>query len=409
MSLPIGNTALGQARHNDAFTAGRSAATEARRQLLDSPGWALVFGGGRHDPVALLAGLREVVGDIPLVGGSAVGLITGKGATLTGFECGLLLFGATLAPQTIVTVAGLDRDECETGRRLGNILRASCQSNPTILLFYDSIHSASPPRLHVGSRLMEGLYEGLGELKPTLIGAGTLGDMAMGTSFIFDGREARKHAVVAVVMPEGLASYVQITHGCFPASDFMTITGLEGARVLALDGRPAFELAAERLGLPTQEFAEMSPVSLALTLGEKQGDPFAPFADENYNNRLVVAADAETGALILFEADFALGSRVQLMDIDPQRMIDSARDQTQRLLATLGDQAPLFALYIDCAGRSMAFSGLDEDESAPVRDLVGARCSLLGFFSGVELAPVRGRTRPLDWTGVLAVFTQARE
>lgn len=160
MTLPIGTVALGQARHNDAFIAGRTAAKKALLHFLDSPGWALVFGGGRHDPVALLAGLRDVLADIPLVGGSAVGLITGEGASLTGFECGLLLFSQALAPQSIVAVAGLDQDEREAGRCLGDTLRTSCHSNPTILLFYDSIHSASPPRLHAGSRLMEGLYEG---------------------------------------------------------------------------------------------------------------------------------------------------------------------------------------------------------------------------------------------------------
>jgi small ligand-binding sensory domain FIST len=144
---------------------------------------------------------------------------------------------------------------------------------------------------------------------------------------------------------------------------------------------------------------------LALTLGEKQGHPFAPFSDLNYNNRMVVAADAEAGALILTEADFAVGTRVQLMSIEPQRMIDSAQEQVERLLDSLGERAPLFALYIDCAGRSIAFSGLQEDESAPVRRLLGARCPLLGFFSGVEIAPVHQRPRPLDWTGVLALFT----
>ncbi|MFW5723064.1 MAG: FIST C-terminal domain-containing protein, partial [Halochromatium sp.] len=97
----------------------------------------------------------------------------------------------------------------------------------------------------------------------------------------------------------------------------------------------------------------------------------------------------------------------QLMDIEPRNMIDSVREQTDSLLAELGAATPLFGLYIDCVGRSLAFSGTEEEESAPVRDLIGARCPLLGFFSGVEIAPVQGRPRPLDWTGVMAVFTRA--
>ena len=32
----------------------------------------------------------------------------------------------------------------------------------------------------------------------------------------------------------------------------------------------------------------------------------------------------------------------------------------------------------------------------------------LGFYSGVEIAPVRGISRPLDWTGVLATLRVQR-
>jgi hypothetical protein len=32
---------------------------------------------------------------------------------------------------------------------------------------------------------------------------------------------------------------------------------------------------------------------------------------------------------------------------------------------------------------------------------------LLGFYSGVEVAPVRGASRGLDWTGVLLLLGEA--
>jgi hypothetical protein len=396
--------AMGEARHNDAFTAAQKAARQASDRLGTTASWALAFGGGRHDPAALFAGLRSVLGEIPIVGGSAVGLITAQEASITGFECGLILFGASLEPGAIVSETELC-DTFETGKRLGNALRSACSDASTILLLYDSVHSNSPQELHLGGPLVDGFQQGLDGLEATVIGAGTLGDLNMETSVIFNGREPCRHAAIAIAMPAGLRSHIRITHGCYPASDFMTITRIEGAQVLELDGRPALSLAAERLNMTSAEMAQLSPATLPLTLGEKQGAPFAPFVDEAYKNRLVVAADGESGALILFEADFAVGTRVQLMDIDPQRMIDSAREQTEQILDDLGKATPAFALYIDCAGRSMAFNGLDEDETAPVRNLIGRRCPLLGFFSGVEIAPVRGRSRPLDWTGVLAVFT----
>jgi len=401
---PDPRVALGYACHSAAAAAARHAAVAARDTLLGTPAWALVFGGGRHDPHALYAGLRAALGDIPLVGGTAVGLITPAGTALTGFECGLLLFATAFAPRALLAVDGLERDETAAGMRLGAQLRAHCDAHRTVLLLYDSVHSAPPTRLHVGSRLVAGIRRGLGDRAPTLFGGGTLADLEMTASALFDGTRVVKHSAVAVVWPETLEARLTVTHGCLPASDFMTVTALDGARVLELDGRPALAVAAERLHLPPARLAALHPSTLTLTLGEKRGDPYAPFDDGQYVNRLVVGADPAAQALILTEDDFAPGARVQLMAVDPHRMIDSAREQTAQLLDALGGRTPLFGLYIDCAGRSMAFSGLEEDEAASVRVQVGARCPLLGFFSGVEIAPVQGVARPLDWTGVLALF-----
>ena len=398
---------LGQARHTDAFSAAEQAALQARHQwsVGESPGWALAFVGGQHDPARVLRGFHAVLGDLPIVGGCGAGVITASAATLTGYECGLLLFPAALNPAGIVVV-GLEHDETAAGRRLGETLRDIASPDTTVLLFYDSVRSSPPPVLHVGSRLMDGLYEGLGELRPTVIGAGTLADMELLSSYIFDGRQARKHAAVAVVLPPELTSHITIMHGCYPASDFLDITRIDGARVLELNGRPALTVAAERLGIPRELLATLRPPLFSLTLGEKYGDPFAPFDDGQYVNRLVIAADPDHDALILFEADFHPGARVQLMVIDPQRMIESSRRRTQALLDDLAGQPLAFGLYIDCAGRSVAFSGLEADETTPVRELLGARCPFLGFYSGVEIAPLLGRARPLDWTGVLALFTR---
>jgi len=399
---------LGQVRHTDAFTAAEQAALQARNQLSasETPGWALALAGGQHEPEALLNGFRAVLGDIPIVGGSGVGVITAAAATLTGYECGLLLFPATLAPLGILVVDGLEQNEAAAGRRLGAALREIARPDTTILLFYDSVRGGLPPALHVGSRLLDGLYEGLDELHPIVIGAGTLADMELLNSYIFDGQQVRKHAVVAVVLPPELHSHVTIMHGCYPASDFLEITRIDSARVLELNGQPALTVAAKRLGVTREKLAALRPPQLSLTLGKKYGDPFAPFDDGQYVNRLVIAADLDDDALILFEDDFHVGARIQLMVIDPQRMIESVRSQTQTLLDTLAAQ-PFFALYIDCAGRSMAFNGMEEDEASPVREQVGSLCPLLGFYSGVEIAPLLGRARPLDWTGVLALFTRS--
>ena len=406
MLIPHHAVVLGQAQHTDAYTVARQAAVAALQQLPvgAAPGWALVICGGQHAPEELLRGFRAALGSIPLVGGCAAGLITATSVSTGGHACGLLLFSAALMPIALSIIDGLDQDEAAAGRQLGARLAGLPDPGP-VLLFYDSIKRREPLELNVCSRLLDGLYAGLGAAAaPLLLGAGTLGDMCFSSSYIFDGQNVRQHAALAVMLPPQLQAQIAITHGCYPASDFLEITAIDGARVLELDGQPALAVAAARLGTSREALAARQPL-LSLTLGEKHGDPFAPFDDRQYVNRLVMSADVHSDALMLFEADFRRGSRVQLMLYDPARMFESARQQTTALLAALGKREPLFGLYIDCAGRSTTFSSLYDDETAPIRQQVATRCPLLGFYSGVEIAPILGRSRPLDWTGVLALFT----
>lgn len=93
------------------------------------------------------------------------------------------------------------------------------------------------------------------------------------------------------------------------------------------------------------------------------------------------------------------------MSYEPDRMLASSQTQTHALLSRIDPERFLLGLYFDCAGRSSAFSGLDQDESKPVREQVGGRRPFMGFYSGVEIAPFMGRSRPLDWTGVLILFS----
>ena len=64
-------------------------------------------------------------------------------------------------------------------------------------------------------------------------------------------------------------------------------------------------------------------------------------------------------------------------------------------------------MYIDCAGRNARYSDTMEEEATEIAAAMNReRIPLLGFYSGVEVAPLPGRSRGLDWTGVLTVFAR---
>lgn len=366
--------------------------------------WALVFCGGRHDPGTILPILQAELGQPEIIGGAAVGAITNKQLAYTGYECAVAAFSASVPKPTLLVAENLGRGEVTAGRYLGAQLKDLAQEGDTVLLFYDSIRSGPPPELYVGNRLMDGIYQGLSGKSLKLIGAGTVGDLQLTGSYIYAGNQAQKHAAVAVALPSAWQSQTTIMHGCLPVSSFLEITRIDGAVVYEFDGRPALQVLQEMVG-PAQDGAFIDKLSLIITLGEKHGNPFAPYEEANYVNRLIISANPADGSVTLFEADFQVGTKVQIMSRDNQWMLDSVRQRTRELLTSMGQKRAIFALYIDCAGRTSAFSGAEIEEAGVLQAELGPDIPLLGFYSGVEIAPLLGRSRPLDWTGVLTLFT----
>jgi len=387
---------VGASSGSESRKVGKQAAQRASERLSGEAEWALAFSGGRHTPEEVLQGFRDVLGNIPIVGGSSVGTISNGQLGYSGFEAALAVFSRDLPTPVLLCEADLEKGELELGRRLGERLGAVASPGATILLFYDSIASFPPPVLHVGSRLLDGIYEALGTSELRIIGGGTLGDLGMQSSWVFAMETARRHAVAAVVLPTAFTSETAVLHGCSPAGPFLEVTRSDGAVLHELNGKPALSVIRETLGGTLPE-----PLSLAITLGEKHGDPYAPYDESLYVNRLVMGADEASGTITLFEADFSEGSRVQLMSRNNQMMIESVQRGASKLVQGADESSNQLMLYIDCAGRTGGFCGAEQEEAQEVRNAVGERVPLLGAYSGVEIAPFLGRSRPLDWTGVL--------
>ena len=367
------------------------------------PSLLVVFCGGKHDPHAVMEGFRNAYPSVPLVGGSAAGVISREGAGYSGLEIGALaIFGAGAAP-AVVSVDGLDRGERAAGVRLGQQIAMLAADDAPVFLFYDSVAANDPHRLHHAASVVSGVEAGLGGKPVRLLGAGMLTDLNLNDGWVFDGRTVRKHAAVALVFPPAVTVETTLVHGCRPASAFMTITRAEGAEVLELDGRPALDVIEAATGL-TVGGETGKNISLVATLGQKLGDPYAPFDETKYVNRLILNADRSRGSVTLFEPDFEVGARVQVMGRCSELMLASARRgvaEMNEIIAAEHDRVA-FSLYIDCAGRASARSGAPEEEADIVRHGLSRSVPMLGFYSGVEIAPFGDRARSLDWSGVLA-------
>ena len=397
--------------NQNSFEAGNRAAAKALKNIGQQGGsLVLAFCTGKHDYEACFEGIRSEVGDTPIIGGPAIGVITNDYLGYEGYQVGVTVLPNDLTFDT-ATAGGLNKGEKKVGLELGRQL--SVKRNPReklALLFYDSIKSPPPPTpvLNVSSYLIDGFEQGIGTNPPVIVGAGLIGSYAFDRGKQFCGAKvADQHAVAALLSGECFV-HTTIMHGCKPMSDYHTITRVEGPVVYEIDGKSALDVIDSLLG--NQDWQKRLPL-LLVTLGVNCGEKYTPYNEKNYINRLIVGIIPEKNAIVLFEADFENGTEFQFMRRNSGLMEESAEKGCREALAYLqkNNQEPFFALYIDCAGRTAGFSGADKEEASIVQKTIGRDIPLLGFYSGVEIAPLMEKSRGLDWTGVLLLLSRSKE
>lgn len=393
---------IGYGRHAQV----QQAARQCRETVPGEPAMLMAFVGGKHQPDEALLALREQFGDqVSIVGGSAAGTITRDEPSYTGLELAVAgFYDADILPSIHVARDMLE-GEHKSGEALGRQIREVAAKDALVILFYDSVAEQVPLRLHNGSTLVNGVQAGLQGHPVHLVGGGTLTNFNLADAWVLDGQAVTKHAALALVFPPTVSAETRTLHGCRPVSTFMRITRIEGAEVFELDGERALDVIGRKLGLPLDGLGE--ELSLLATLGEKHGDRYAPYDENAYVNRLILRSNPATGSITLFEEDFQLGAHVQIMGRDNALMLESVQRGVAEVNEHQRHLEPFFALYIDCAGRASVFSGAHVEEAQLVMDTLDPRIPLLGFYSGVELAPFEDYSRPLDWTGVLTILGRA--
>jgi small ligand-binding sensory domain FIST len=365
-------------------------------------GWALVFAGGRHDGEEVISQLRERCGGIPVYGGSTVGTISASQSGYSHFELLVTIFPPEVTPVTSIT-ASLASGEAVAGRLIGEHCDPFVEEGSCVMAFYDSIKRVPPPELYVGASVLSGIYEVIGNRSFSLSGGGLVGDLQMANSYVFTGTAAERHCVQALVLPPTISAHTTVMHGCTPISMPMEITRLEGNLIFELDGRPALDVVNEITHTGTSP-EDLKKICLGISIGKNYGDRWADYDEANYVNRLLIAADPETKALVIFDDDFEVGTWVEIMARDNIAMVDSTKKGAERAVAYGQDKHVLFSMYVDCAGRTTAWCGHSEEEADVLRSNFGSRAPLAGCYCGVEFTPVMGRSRAVDWNGVLTQF-----
>ena len=104
--------------------------------------------------------------------------------------------------------------------------------------------------------------------------------------------------------------------------------------------------------------------------------------------RTVLSVNEVDGSMV-FAGDIPQGEYVRLMKANFDRLIDGANDAAEMSKISLENSDPDLAILISCVGRKLVLKQRVEEELEIIREVIGARTTMAGFYSYGEICPIK--------------------
>jgi hypothetical protein len=386
---------VGRSLNYDSEVAGREATELARRELGATPSVAIVFATAGHDQEALMTGITGCLGNVPITGCSAEGVITAHGSDECSHAVAVMLIASEELSFTTHTIPGFGVSSADVGRQLAERVAGKASEQSLLLLFPDGIRGNC-------RELIASLEENL-DTTP-LIAGGTAGDMLhFDRTFQYHDGAVHSDSLSAVLITGAFDVEIAVSHGFDVVGEELTVSRAEGCLVHEIDGRSAWSIFSSYLpgDAETIDAAHIAHLSLAERVdAEDADDAFGEFVV-----RVPMRREKEEEDALYFAAGLTTGTRVQLALRNPQKVTEHAVDVAKKLNQRRAS-APLFVIQLDCAGRGRL---LFDDQASnqmvhPIREVLGEDVPWVGLHTYGEIAPVGRRTYFHNHTGVLCAL-----
>jgi hypothetical protein len=161
------------------------------------------------------------------------------------------------------------------------------------------------------------------------------------------------------------------------------ITRSKGSVLYELDGKSALSLYKTYLG----EHAQGLPATgLHFPLSLRAPESTAPVT------RTILAVNEEEQSMT-FAGDMPEGASVRFMKANFDRLVDGATGAAKTSYEAVGSSSPDLAVLISCFARKLVLKQRTEEEVEGVREVLGERTALAGFYSYGEISPFTPGTK----------------
>lgn len=364
---------VGRSDIQDSFDAGTAAAVEAvsagDARLL------VVFCSDSYDLQPLLAGIRGVAGEVPLIGCSTAGEIATSGPSDASVVV-IALGGAGFSVSTKASGSASTRLRA-AGEEVARCVEDIADSpHKVLLLLTDGLAGDQ-------QEIVRGAYGVLGAGVP-LVGGCAGDDLKMVRTFQLFNDHVLRDSVVAAALGSDAPLGIGVHHGWKKVGDPMLVTSSADSRVFTIDDRPALDVYLERLDAPAEareDPAAFTRFALTHPLGlmRRSGEPQVRFvAEANFEDRSIgcIAEVPQSGMAWFMEGDEA--SVLQATDA---ACADAFQD--------LGGP-PVGVIAFDCIARRgvLGDAGIRNEIDRIAHHAQGA--PVAGFYTYGEIARTRG-------------------
>jgi hypothetical protein len=376
MSAQTLTTGIGSSEASSADEAGRRAAAMALEKLgSDKAALVIAYATVAYDLQALLAGIRAVVGDVPVVGSSSCGQFhdgtyvpVGSGVLVLALSAGPYRFGVS-------SVDGLAAGDAEAlGRTLAFEARSAAGPD---LPPYGAVLLLSDGMAGHQQHLLNGMYRVTGAAIP-VVGGASGDDFAFRVGYVFHDDRVLQDAAVAVWIGSETPLKPSAKHGYTSASLPLLVTRVDGLDVQEIAGRPARDVYQDVLGDHSESLEGRTYSVLA------QEHPFGLIqADGSHLIRVVRTGDDQA----------ALKTFTELPEFSAVNIMSGTADDLLAITEPLvvealeGHDAKILLLF-SCAARHEVLGDRVPEEAARFQSAAGD-VPTFGFYTYGEYCRTR--------------------
>jgi class 3 adenylate cyclase len=374
---------IGVSFKSNARLAARTAVKQAK-QAVPEPKLALVFGSIHLNQEDIFAGLMEEGLDpSQIFGGSSYAEISPAGVTYKSLVVMLL----SLPDATINSISvDLKDDPIETSQSILDSLE-NWQFDPNKINIGLLLSAISAGR---ENEMLAKLREQFHDL--AIFGGMSCGNYDLGmshpdfwTNYQYSNTAAQKQVKLTTLQlpKDRYRAAFGIGHGWETVGPTHEITKAEGATVFEIDGMPIIDFYRQFLGRDANDqFFELliQRYGIALQLEERTGPKTTV--------KTPVKIDLEAGFMEFYPVENLHGRKISLIQANRKSLIAGARQAAELCLSGLDGRKPLLVFIVSCSQRGSILHSRSNAEIEAVREVLGQKVPILGWYSGGEIVPL---------------------